>query len=288
MVSIILQSNKQCVPLVRSRIRKAKWCCGGSDAFRMLSTPFTTSENERSPKKTQTKTSMLTAYSDLAKFKLSALVVTTAAAGFVATGQPIWTTEFAYCLTGTALCSSSAAAFNQIFEIDRDSRMKRTQTRPLVTAVLSRTEATTAAVLWGVSGTALLSCTDPVTTALGVGNILLYSGLYTYLKPRSVVNTWVGAVVGAVPPLVSILSVGMSLYDSSDRYISHSSDYCHSRWDIQRLRAVLSMPRPCFWEPRCMFGKCHIFSLSPTCIGSTMPAAGSRCSPVSIQIKQPN
>lgn len=112
------------------------------------------------------------------------------------------TTEFVHCLLGTALCSSSAAALNQLFEIQRDSRMKRTQTRPLVTGVLSTTEATTAAALWGVSGTALLSWTDPVTTALGVGNILLYSGLYTYLKPRSVANTWVGAVVGAIPPLV--------------------------------------------------------------------------------------
>ncbi|GAX12554.1 protoheme IX farnesyltransferase [Fistulifera solaris] len=145
---------------------------------------------------------MLAAYSDLAKAKLSALVVTTSAAGYVAAAGPVLTSEFALCMMGTALCSSSAAALNQIFEVDKDSRMKRTQTRPLVTGALSIAEAKTAATLWGAGGTALLAMTDPIAAALGFGNILLYSGVYTYLKPRSVINTWVGAVVGAVPPLI--------------------------------------------------------------------------------------
>lgn len=148
--------------------------------------------------------SKLATYADLAKARLSFLVVTTGAAGYVAAAGPVLTSDFALCMVGTALCSSSAAAFNQIFEIDRDSRMKRTQTRPLVTGSLSPVEAKTAALLWGAGGTALLSMTNPVTAALGFGNILLYSGLYTFLKPRSVVNTWVGAVVGAIPPLVRI------------------------------------------------------------------------------------
>lgn len=157
------------------------------------------------------------AYSDLAKAKLSALVVTTTAAGFVAAGGPL--SEQAAlagcCVVGTALCSSSAAAFNQIFEIDRDSKMKRTQKRPLVVKTLSVQEATTAAAVWGVSGASILALgTDPVTTSLGVANIGLYAGLYTYMKPRSIYNTWVGAVVGAIPPVMGwTAATGGSLLD---------------------------------------------------------------------------
>jgi len=56
--------------------------------------------------------------------------------------------------------------------------------------------------------------TDPVTTALGLANIGLYAGLYTYLKPRSEANTWVGAVVGAVPPVMGWTAAGGSALDA--------------------------------------------------------------------------
>eukprot|EP00934_Nitzschia_sp_Nitz4_P003733 Nitzschia sp. Nitz4//scaffold3_size479765//13252//14544//NITZ4_000009-RA/size479765-processed-gene-0.40-mRNA-1//1//CDS//3329550485//3723//frame0 len=164
----------------------------------------------KSPSKTK-------AYLDLAKARLSALVVTTTAAGFIAAGQPLagQATIAASCVVGTALCSSSAAAWNQIFEVDRDAKMKRTQNRPLVKGDLTVQEATIAATSWGLAGTGLLWVgTDPVTTMLGVSNIALYSGLYTYMKPRSIYNTWVGAVVGAIPPLMGwTAATGGSLMD---------------------------------------------------------------------------
>ena len=43
---------------------------------------------------------------------------------------------------------------------------------------------------------------NPVTTALGMANVLLYAGVYTPLKRHTIVNTWVGSVVGAIPPLM--------------------------------------------------------------------------------------
>lgn len=114
---------------------------------------------------------------------------------------------------GTALCSSSAASVNQIVEVDRDSRMKRTRNRVLIPQPKSTTEgggaaavtvpqATLFAASTAVAGSSILYYgTDPLTAMLGVGNIVLYSGIYTYMKPRSEWNTWVGAVVGAVPPV---------------------------------------------------------------------------------------
>lgn len=163
------------------------------------------------------KASPAKAYADLAKAKLSGLVVATTAAGFVAAGGPLSTQldVFTACVVGTALCSSSAAAWNQILEIPRDEKMKRTQQRPLITGALTLSQAKSAAVVWGASGAALLAAgTDPVTTTLGVGNIALYAGLYTYMKPRSIYNTWVGAVVGAIPPVMGwTAATGGSIMD---------------------------------------------------------------------------
>jgi heme o synthase len=152
------------------------------------------------------KSSAITDYLDLAKARLSSLVVVTTGVGFVAAG-PIGldsTSILVSCLVGTALCSSSAAAWNQIIERDRDKKMKRTQVkRPLVTGNLSVNAASTAACIWGIAGPTILYVgTDPVTASLGVANIVLYSGVYTAMKPYSIYNTWVGAVVGAIPPVM--------------------------------------------------------------------------------------
>ena len=157
------------------------------------------------------------AYLDLAKARLSGLVVATTAAGFVAAGGPIATQldVLGSVVAGTALCSCSAAAWNQIAERHRDAKMKRTQQRPLVTGALTVEQAARAATLWGLGGTFLLATgTDAVTTALGAGNILLYAGLYTYMKPISIYNTWVGAVVGAIPPVMGwTAATGGSILD---------------------------------------------------------------------------
>jgi UbiA prenyltransferase family len=163
------------------------------------------------------KSSSSKAYRDLAKARLSALVVATTAAGFLAAGGPISTQldVLAACIVGTTLCSSSAAAWNQIFEVNRDAKMKRTQQRPLVNGSLTMPQATTAATVWGMAGTSLLALgTDPVTTALGAGNIILYGGIYTHMKPVSIYNTWVGAVVGAIPPVMGwTAATGGSIMD---------------------------------------------------------------------------
>ena len=101
-----------------------------------------------------------------------------------------------------------------MIEIDRDSKMKRTGNRPLVRGAVSKEAAIGLGCLTGSTGGILLGMgTDPITTMLGVGNIGLYAGLYTYLKPRSELNTWVGAVVGAIPPVMGWTAAGGSILD---------------------------------------------------------------------------
>ena len=142
-------------------------------------------------------------YGELSKFRLSSLVVLTTGAGFLCAGAPIdWGTMTSACI-GTALCAASAGTFNQVFEVERDSNMKRTRNRPLPSGKISIKEA----VLWGIStgtlGTGLLVAnTNPVVAALGVGNIILYAGPYTFSKQKSEINTWIGSVVGAIPPIM--------------------------------------------------------------------------------------
>jgi protoheme IX farnesyltransferase len=160
------------------------------------------------------------AFSDLSKAKLSALVVCTSTFGFLAATSAAATISFptlAAVSLGTALCSSSASTLNQIFERDRDAKMKRTAQRPLVTQTIVNTpHAWTLALTTGTSGAITLYIgTDPVTTALGIGNILLYSGIYTFMKPRTEWNTWIGAIVGAIPPIMgyTAATAGAGIFD---------------------------------------------------------------------------
>jgi len=183
------------------------------------------------------------AYLELAKARLSALVVTTTMAGFIAAGGPLYDNASiaGCCVVGTALCSSSAAALNQIFERNRDAMMKRTKQRPLVTGILTVSEAKLAATVWGVTGTTLLAVgTDPVTALLGIGNIALYAGLYTYMKPRSIYNTWVGAVVGAIPPVMGWSAATSGSLLDLDAIILGSTLYL---WQLPHFFALSYMYR---------------------------------------------
>ena len=142
-------------------------------------------------------------YLELSKFRLSSMVVFTSGAGFACAGMPLDYTTMAAVCTGTALCAASAGTFNQIFEISEDSKMKRTLTRPLPSGNVSKTSATVFGASTGLAGTALLyAATNPVVAALGLANIGLYAGLYTYTKKHTELNTWIGAIVGAIPPVM--------------------------------------------------------------------------------------
>ena len=104
---------------------------------------------------------------------------------------------------GTSLCAASANTFNQVFEVNLDKKMKRTCNRPLPSGKLPVSEAVTFGVLAGTTGVAtLFSLTNPVVAALGGANIILYAGPYTFSKRYSEWNTWIGSVVGAIPPVM--------------------------------------------------------------------------------------
>ncbi|KAH7140127.1 UbiA prenyltransferase family-domain-containing protein [Dactylonectria estremocensis] len=105
--------------------------------------------------------------------------------------------------TGTTLCSASANALNMLYEPATDAKMSRTRNRPLVRRLISTRSAVAFAILAGATGVgALYFGVNPTVSFLGFANIFLYAGMYTPLKRVTAFNTWIGAVVGGIPPLM--------------------------------------------------------------------------------------
>lgn len=154
-------------------------------------------------------------YLALSKPRLTALIVLSAMAPYAlypvdpllsaaTTSAPTLSAlTLTFLTVGTALASSSANAFNMYLEPAYDRQMSRTRNRPLVRGLLQPRQALVFAIATGVIGVgALYVGVNPTVAALGAANIFLYAAVYTPLKRISVINTWVGAVVGGIPPLM--------------------------------------------------------------------------------------
>ncbi|KAL9262513.1 Protoheme IX farnesyltransferase, mitochondrial-like protein [Drosera capensis] len=143
-------------------------------------------------------------YWELSKAKLSMLVVATSGTGYVlGSGHTIDLSGLCWTCTGTMMVAAAANSLNQVFEVKNDAKMKRTQNRPLPSGRISVSHALTWASAVGIVGTSLLaSKANMLAAGLAASNLFLYAFLYTPLKQIHPVNTWVGAVVGAIPPLL--------------------------------------------------------------------------------------
>lgn len=144
-------------------------------------------------------------YYELIKFRLSALVTFSAAFGFILGDSGVvfsWGKFFAL-IAGGFLISGASGAANEIWERDYDKLMKRTQNRPLPLNQISLTEAYWFTSLTAVFGISILWIfTNPLTTLLGILSMILYVFVYTPLKRVGPIAVFVGAVPGAMPPLL--------------------------------------------------------------------------------------
>jgi protoheme IX farnesyltransferase len=147
---------------------------------------------------------ILSLYMELTKARLSALVLLTTAVGFIlASMAQIEWLGLMWTLLGTALAAGCANALNQAVEVDRDRRMLRTRRRPLPTGAISLRHSVIAAGLMGIAGVGVLAlCVNFAAAGLALATILIYVLIYTPLKTRSTLNTLVGAVCGAIPPMI--------------------------------------------------------------------------------------
>ncbi|XP_073002318.1 protoheme IX farnesyltransferase, mitochondrial [Typha latifolia] len=143
-------------------------------------------------------------YWELSKARLSMLVVATSGTGYVlGSGNAIDLAGLCCTCAGTMMVAASANSLNQVFEIQNDTKMKRTKQRPLPSGRITIPHAAIWASSIGIAGTTLLAWkTNSLAAGLAACNLVLYAFVYTPLKQIHPVNTWVGAVVGAIPPLL--------------------------------------------------------------------------------------
>ena len=149
--------------------------------------------------------------SQLGKSRLSGFVSSTAVVGYVMCGgtNPAVIAAVAF---GTYLQGCSANCANQCIEIENDRLMKRTMRRPLVIGAITRPQAIGVSATELAIGTSMLAAVSPVAAGLGLVNWALYVGVYTPLKKISTTNTWWGAIVGAIPPVMGgVAATGTAL-----------------------------------------------------------------------------
>lgn len=149
--------------------------------------------------------SRIRVYSDLIKLRLSALVTFSAAFGFILGDRGVnfnWIGMLGLALGGFLITGASGAA-NEIMERDLDKLMKRTQNRPLPLQIISLQEAYWFTILVAILGIVVLWIfTNPLTTSLGIVSMILYVFVYTPLKRVGPIAVFVGAIPGAMPPLL--------------------------------------------------------------------------------------
>jgi heme o synthase len=143
-------------------------------------------------------------YVALAKPRLNLLVVASSAAGYYlgAPGRPD-PAAMASAVAGIALVAAGAAALNQLFERDTDALMRRTRERPLPDGRVPPADAATFGSVLSIAGLGLLIAqANWLAAALALATIAVYLVVYTPMKRRTPFATLVGAVPGALPPLI--------------------------------------------------------------------------------------
>jgi protoheme IX farnesyltransferase len=147
-------------------------------------------------------------YGVLAKFKLTSFILLSAAAGYgLAVNGNFNTLTFISLLIGGFLVTGSSNAINQILERNFDALMERTAQRPLASERMSLMEAMVAAGLAGILGVLILwfYC-NALCGIVGALALLSYAFVYTPLKRISPISVWVGAIPGALPPMIGVLA----------------------------------------------------------------------------------
>jgi len=143
------------------------------------------------------------AYFQLLKFRLSFTVAFSSAIGYLLGARELSWSRVLVVMLGGLLVTGSANIINQVFEKDLDKRMRRTEGRPLPTGRVSPNEAWVLCIILGVVGLALLAYFfNPLTAALSLLSLILYGFIYTPLKTISPVCVAVGAIPGALPPMI--------------------------------------------------------------------------------------
>jgi protoheme IX farnesyltransferase len=146
---------------------------------------------------------------ELTKPGITCMVVVTAALGFLVGAEgPLPLPLFLHAMLGTGLVSAGASALNHLLERETDARMRRTSRRPLPAGRLDPDQVLLFGVTLAVAGLAVLAfLVELLAALLGATALAGYVFVYTPLKRRSSLATVVGAVPGAIPPMMGWAAV---------------------------------------------------------------------------------
>lgn len=158
-------------------------------------------------------------YLRLIKFKLSLAVTLTAVVGYLI-AEPSFNLSIILLALGTFMVAGGASGLNQYQEVEYDSRMKRTMSRPLPMGSISPLRALEITLVLIVGGLIILVYLSWISALLGLINVLLYNLLYTRLKRISYLAILPGALVGAIPPVMGYTAAGGLPFDLTILYIS--------------------------------------------------------------------
>lgn len=153
----------------------------------------------------------------LTKVRLNTFVLVTTCFGyFLASRATDWQgMRLVHTILGTAAAAFGSAVFNQLMEIDLDARMARTADRPLPAKRMDVLVAFVIGVLLSAFGLVHLSVmVNKMTAVLALITLVTYVFLYTPMKRKHSVNTLIGAIPGAIPPMMGWTAAGGDL-DSS-------------------------------------------------------------------------
>ena len=152
-------------------------------------------------------------FSDLVKVRLTTLVLLTTLAGFyLATTDGMQVVLLLHTMVGTALLACGSSVLNQYLERHHDSLMPRTESRPLPAGLMHPERALWFGILLSVTGCFYTwFLVNLLTCILGTLTLALYIFVYTPLKRLTSFNTVVGAIPGALPPLMGWTAVRGSL-----------------------------------------------------------------------------
>ncbi|PTB96846.1 protoheme IX farnesyltransferase [Marivirga lumbricoides] len=170
----------------------------------------------------------------LLKPRLSFLVAFSSAFGYVLgfSGGSLDWMILSFLVLGAFLVSGSAITINQIIEVEYDKKMDRTKNRPLPTGVISRNQAIIFSIVTGVTGLViLLIFTNLLTASLSLLSLMLYSFVYTPLKRVGPVAVFVGAIPGALPPLLG--------------WVAATNGFSVEAWIIFGIQFIWQFPH--FW-----------------------------------------
>jgi heme o synthase len=151
-------------------------------------------------------------YLELTKPRITVFILMSTAIGFLCVGHFAGAWTLLHALIGTGLMASGTAALNQWYERDADAKMNRTKARPIPAGRIASSHAFWFGVALSILGFAeLWFGANLLAAGLGAFTLVSYLFVYTPLKRRSPHSTTIGAIPGAMPPLIGFAAAAGTL-----------------------------------------------------------------------------